>query len=221
MTTVYVTHDQTEAMTLGDLVAVMKRGVLQQASSPQELYARPDQPVRRRVHRVAGDELRGSEALERRRRYVRGVRRSTTPSRPEVQASRPALAGYRGRSVILGIRPEMMEDAASVPSSDPDSRFPVILDLVEGMGSDVYLHYTVDAPPVFTEDTQELASDIDAKALADLQQQASEQKSAFITRAGPETRARAGENCEISRRHAKALLLRFRRPAIRSKAIAR
>ena len=56
--------------------------------------------------------------------------------------------------MILGIRPEDMEDAALVPSSDPDSRFPVVVDLREGMGSDVYLHFTIDAPPVFTEDTQ-------------------------------------------------------------------
>ena len=71
------------------------------------------------------------------------------------------------------------------------------VDLAEGMGSDVYLHYTIEAPPVFTEDTRELASDIDEKALTDLKEQASERRTSFITRAGPETRARSGEQREI------------------------
>ena len=56
-TTVYVTHDQTEAMTLGDRVAVMRAGELQQVGSPKELYEQPGQPLRRRLHRLAGDEL--------------------------------------------------------------------------------------------------------------------------------------------------------------------
>ena len=56
-TTVYVTHDQTEAMTLGDRVAVMRGGVLQQVGTPEELYERPGQPLRRGLHRLAGDEL--------------------------------------------------------------------------------------------------------------------------------------------------------------------
>ena len=60
----------------------------------------------------------------------------------------PGLAGFRGRTVILGIRPRNMDDAALVSSPDPDSRFPVVVDLAEGMGSDVYLHYTIEAPPV-------------------------------------------------------------------------
>ena len=60
-TTVYVTHDQTEAMTLGDRVAVMRAGVLQQVGSPAELYERPEEPLRRRLHRLAGDELHARE----------------------------------------------------------------------------------------------------------------------------------------------------------------
>jgi multiple sugar transport system ATP-binding protein len=91
-----------------------------------------------------------------------------------------------------------MEDAALVASSDPDSRFPVVVDLREGLGSDVYLHFTVDAPPVFTEDTRELASDIDSKALQDLKAQASERRTAFIARASPETGARIGQTHELS-----------------------
>ena len=65
-TTVYVTHDQTEAMTLGDRVAVMRGGLLQQVGSPRELYARPGQPLRGRVHRLARDELHARRARGRR-----------------------------------------------------------------------------------------------------------------------------------------------------------
>ncbi|MGH2525442.1 MAG: ABC transporter ATP-binding protein, partial [Actinomycetota bacterium] len=115
----------------------------------------------------------------------------------EVLAARPALASFRGRSVILGIRPENMEDAALVSSPPPDSRFPMVVNLREGMGSDVYLHFTVEAPPVVTEDTRELASDIDEKALQELKEQASERRTTFIARASPETKARVGERSEI------------------------
>jgi multiple sugar transport system ATP-binding protein len=90
-----------------------------------------------------------------------------------------------------------MDDAALVAHSSPDSRFPVVVDVREGMGSDVYFHFSLDAPPVFTEDTQELASDIDEHALTDLKEQASEQRAVFIARAGPETTVQAGERCEI------------------------
>jgi multiple sugar transport system ATP-binding protein len=65
------------------------------------------------------------------------------------------------------------------------------------MGSDVYLHFSVDAPPVLTDDTRDLASDIDDKAVEELKQSASERRTRFIARAGPETAARPGEHCEI------------------------
>jgi multiple sugar transport system ATP-binding protein len=197
VTTIYVTHDQTEAMTLGDLVAVIKKGVLQQVASPQELYTRPanlfvggfiGSPAMNLVQATLSDSD-GDLSVQ------FGDRRLRIP--PEIVAARPGLAAFRDRAVILGIRPEDMDDAALVSSVDPESRFPVAVDLREGMGSDVYLHFTVDAPPVYTEDTRELASDIDAKALEDLQEQASEQKTTFITRASPETTARIGERIEI------------------------
>ncbi len=197
VTTIYVTHDQTEAMTLGDLVAVIKKGVLQQVASPQELYARPANLF------VAG--FIGSPAMNLVEATLSGDddtmlvefagRRLLVP--PELVAARPAIRAFRGRTVILGIRPEDMEDAELVSDPDPANRIPVVIDLREGMGSDVYLHFTIEAPPVFTEDTRELASDIDAKALEDLKERASERKTTFITRASPESAASIGERREI------------------------
>jgi multiple sugar transport system ATP-binding protein len=196
VTTIYVTHDQTEAMTLGDLVAVIKKGVLQQVGSPQELYAEPTNlfvggfigsPAMNLVEAtvVDGDGISvdfGGYSL-------------AVP--PEVVAARPGLRAFAGRTVILGIRPEDIEDAALAPTARRGSLLPVTVDLREGMGSDVYLHFTVNAPPVFTEDTRELAADVDEKALEDLKEQASERRSTFVARVGPETTARVGQPIEI------------------------
>jgi len=197
VTTIYVTHDQTEAMTLGDLVAVMKRGVLQQVASPQQLFAHPANLfvggfIGSPAMNIVEATLSGTGAGT----FVEfGGHRLQVPD--EVIVERPGLAAFRGRTVILGIRPDSMEDAALVPSPGPDSRLPVAVDLQESMGSDVYLHFSVDAPPVYTEDTRELAADVDEKVLEELQEQASERRTAFIARTSPETRARVGERCEI------------------------
>ncbi|MGZ8565537.1 MAG: ABC transporter ATP-binding protein, partial [Actinomycetota bacterium] len=197
VTTLYVTHDQTEAMTLGDLVAVMKKGVLQQVASPHELYARPTNLfVAGFIGSPAMNLVEAQLSIDDGGTFVAFAgNRLRLPD--EVVSARPGLAAFRGRTLILGMRPEGMEDAALVPSSDPASRFPVTVDLSEGMGSDVYLHFTIDAPPVLTEDTKELASDIAEEALRVLKEQASERRTPFIARASPETTARAGERCEI------------------------
>jgi multiple sugar transport system ATP-binding protein len=197
VTTIYVTHDQTEAMTLGDLVAVMKKGMLQQLATPQELYTAPvnlfvggfiGSPAMNMVEAVVSD-AEGATFVE------FAGHRIKVPD--EVVAARPGLRAFRGRTVIVGIRPEGMEDAELVPGADPDSRFPIHVDMREGMGSDVYLHFALDAPPVLTEDTRELASDIDEKALQDLKEQVIEHRSTFIARAGPETTAQVGQHREI------------------------
>jgi multiple sugar transport system ATP-binding protein len=197
VTTIYVTHDQTEAMTLGDLVAVMKKGVLQQVASPNELYLRPANLF------VAG--FIGSPAMNLAHATLLNTpggtfvdfagRRIRIPD--AVVAARPGLSAFYDRPLILGMRPESMEDATLVASADPDSRFPITVDLREGMGSEVYLHFTLEAPPVVTEDTKALASDIDEEALEELKEQATESRSTFIARASPETGARVGERCEI------------------------
>ena len=109
----------------------------------------------------------------------------------------PIWPDSTGARVILGIRPEDMEDAALVPGSDPTNRFPVKVGLREGMGSDVFLHFLIDAPPVVTDDTRELASDVGDKAVQELQEQAGEQRSMFIARVGPESRASVGATCEL------------------------
>jgi multiple sugar transport system ATP-binding protein len=168
VTTIYVTHDQIEAMTMGDRVAVMRKGVLQQVDTPQSLYEHPANLF------VAG--FIGSPSMNLVEATVTAVdggglaiglgeQRLAIPD--EVLAERPALRGYEGRPVVLGIRPEDMEDASLVADAPVDRRLTATVELVEALGSDLLVHFAVDAPPAATDDVRELASDIDPVAGSD------------------------------------------------------
>jgi multiple sugar transport system ATP-binding protein len=197
VTTIYVTHDQTEAMTMGDRVAVMKKGVLQQVDNPQVLYDRPVNLF------VAG--FIGSPAMNLVEAELQSSDRATFVNfgnfslkvDDEVLGARPDLKGYAGQKVILGIRPEDMNDANLVGEAPEDRRMSVRLDLREAMGSEVYAHFTVDAPPVVSDDTRELAADAGTEALEQLQMQEGVNKAAFIGRFGPRTRVTEGTAMEV------------------------
>ncbi len=154
-TTVYVTHDQTEAMTLGDRVAVMRGGKLQQVGAPQELYARPANLF------VAG--FIGSPAMNFMPGTVdQGVLRTKLGAVPLGDQLRRALdSADVGRNVLLGLRPESFEDASLVPA---DARgngivFRATIDVLESMGSDVFVHFTKESEHVSTAELDELARD--------------------------------------------------------------
>jgi multiple sugar transport system ATP-binding protein len=137
-TTVYVTHDQTEAMTLGDRVAVMRSGLLQQVGSPKELYDSPDNLF------VAG--FIGSPAMnflsgtleEGKLRTSLGDLPLTDRMRQEVERAKG------GRTVIVGMRPENFEDASLVQADNRDHgiTFRATIDVLESMGSDVFVYFT-------------------------------------------------------------------------------
>jgi multiple sugar transport system ATP-binding protein len=155
-TTVYVTHDQTEAMTLGDRVAVMRTGVLQQVGSPKELYDRPVNLF------VAG--FIGSPAMN----FMPGtledgmLRTSLGDFRLSDRLRREVEGSGSGRDVIVGLRPENFEDAALV-SADTRTNgitFAAGIDVLESMGSDVYVYFTKDiAQGVNAAELEELARD--------------------------------------------------------------
>ena len=155
-TTVYVTHDQTEAMTLGDRVVVLRAGVAQQIGTPEELYYEAGEPVRRRLHRIACDELLPGDADRRRARAA--VRRRHADPRG---ARRARASTTRRANVIVGIRPEHLEDAALI---DAYARiraltFEVTVDFVESLGADKYVHFTTEGAGAHAAQLAELAAD--------------------------------------------------------------
>jgi multiple sugar transport system ATP-binding protein len=168
VTTIYVTHDQTEAMTLGDRVAVIKKGELQQVAPPQELYDRPANLfVAGFIGSPAMNLLQGTflGTAEELRLEVGG---QTLSMSGEVLQQRPALRVYLGRTVVVGIRPEDMEDADLVAARD-GAMLTSSADLVEAMGSDVLVHFSIEASQVVTEDTKELARDAGTDVLGGLE----------------------------------------------------
>ena len=147
-TTVYVTHDQTEAMTLGDRVAVMRAGELQQVGTPAELYENPKNLF------VAG--FIGSPAMNFMAAEVSGGKVRL----PFGEANVPEGADVRDGQVIAGLRPESFEDASLV--GDARGRgltFRAHIDLVESMGSELYAYFNVDVGRMESDHLQELAED--------------------------------------------------------------
>jgi multiple sugar transport system ATP-binding protein len=195
VTTIYVTHDQTEAMTMGDRVAVLKLGVLQQVDAPQALYDRPANLF------VAG--FIGSPAMNLAEATLARSNGTTCVEfgglrlrvDDETLAKRPALRHYEGRKLVLGIRPEAMEDAAIVREAPEDRRITVGVDVREAMGPETFAHFTVNTPPVLTEDTREIAAD--SQALELLEEEAEARKTRFVARLNAQTQAEEGGRVEL------------------------
>ncbi len=197
VTTVYVTHDQVEAMTMGDRVAVIKKGELQQVAPPQELY---DRPVNLFVAGFIGSPAMNMVEAELARADGGLVARfGETSLRIDERAlqERPALRAYEGRKVVVGIRPEDIEDASLVADAPPDRRIRAVVDLREALGSEILIHFQIRAPMVLTEDTRELAVDVGAEALERLEERARAAVSTFVAQLNPRTEAREGEPIEL------------------------
>jgi multiple sugar transport system ATP-binding protein len=187
-TTVYVTHDQTEAMTLGHRVAVMLSGVLQQVGSPMELYNNPTNLF------VAG--FIGSPGMNFMPATLEdGVARLPMVDVPLPQEVLERMGRSAGsRKLIAGIRPEDFEDATKVGSEirDRGTPFRAHLDLVEAMGAEYYAHFGVEAQPMTSADLRELREDAGGVA-----QTTSTGDTVVVARLHPESRARSGEDAEL------------------------
>jgi multiple sugar transport system ATP-binding protein len=195
-TTIYVTHDQTEAMTMGDRVAVMKQGRLQQVATPQTLY---DAPVNLFVGGFIGSPAMNMvmATLERDGQSVWaafGDIRLRVPD--EVMAARPGLADFEGRQVVAGIRPESIQDAAIATDAPADRRIRATVEIREALGSEVLVHFDVAAPPVLTEDTKELARDAGSHDRLDAL--AERTTSTFVARLDPRTGAQKRQPIELA-----------------------
>ena len=183
VTTIYVTHDQVEAMTLGSRVAVLKDGELQQVDTPQALFRNPTNLF------VAG--FIGSPAMNLVEATVKGGELGFGGYRLPVPAEAD-LDGYQGRTVILGVRPSDFQDAEVWR----DERLPVIEvtpDVVEDLGSEAHLLFTVAAPPVQVEGVAE-----DPEAGAPIPLVAGEGSSMFTAAVDARTGARTGQRVRLS-----------------------
>ena len=198
VTTIYVTHDQVEAMTMGDRVAVMRKGELQQVAPPQELY---EQPVNLFVGGFIGSPAMNMlEATVERRdgSLVALVGQQSLALGDEVTRARPALESYLGRRVVLGVRPESLEDAALEPDTPPGRRLEGVVVLREPLGSEIVAHFEVAAPPALTEDVRELARDVGQEGTVQAQAEEGAAKTIVVGRFGPRSRARAGDVIDVA-----------------------
>ncbi len=148
--TVYVTHDQVEAMTMGDRVTVLRDGVLQQVDTPQNLYDNPDNIFVAAFIGSPSQNLYDAALTEGARSLKLGSQE--LPLSEAVRTKRPGLAAYAGKDVVVGMRPEHL------PAAKPDETGPTIVgdvDLVEALGSELVVHFTIDANRVTPEGAME------------------------------------------------------------------
>jgi multiple sugar transport system ATP-binding protein len=183
-TTLYVTHDQVEAMTMADRVAVMRRGVLQQVAAPPDLYDRPDNLF------VAG--FIGSPPMN----LFNGRLVETTAGMAvtfgSLSLSLPGRDDLRARvdqEVVLGIRPEDVEDAEFDRAAPADHRLHVVVELVEQLGSDVLVHAVTDAVAASGEQVAEAVEQAHATASPG---------APLIARCNPRSRPRLGSTIELT-----------------------
>jgi len=196
VTTIYVTHDQVEAMTMGDRVAVMRRGALQQVAPPQELYDRPTNlfvggfigsPAMNLLDATLESANGGLAAVLGDQKIRLGG---------ELVSSRPGLKEYDGRNVVIGIRPEQLEDAALVRDVPDDSRLRGEVELREALGSELMVHFRLNVPPAITEEVKELAAD--AGTTAEELGGGGARSTVIVGRFSPDSKVRAGETAEVA-----------------------
>jgi multiple sugar transport system ATP-binding protein len=182
-TTLYVTHDQVEAMTMGDRVAVMKDGVLQQIDNPSSLYDSPNNlfvagfigAPAMNLREAKLDNAAGEWSLK-----VGGIK---IPLARGILEKRRSLAGYEGKNIVVGIRPEAMDDP-NVTGTKELPVFSAVTELTEALGSDLLVHFPMDAKAVDAGDPDAL-KDLDENPL-------------MIARVDPRSKAKPGEKIEVS-----------------------
>jgi multiple sugar transport system ATP-binding protein len=180
-TTIFVTHDQLEAMTMGDRVCVLRKGKLQQTDVPQRLY---DAPVNLFVASFIGSpemNLVEAQLHQRGEALVAHVGEQQLPVPQSVVAARPALGSYVGRTLALGIRPEHIEDAA-IAGQNGRPRLVGQAMLTEALGSERLVHIELAATPVVTQEVIEVASDLDETAVEELASEVRQRRMEFVGR---------------------------------------
>ena len=186
VTTFYVTHDQVEAMTMGDRVAVIKDGHLQQVASPESLYDEPDNVFVAAFIGSPSMNLYEGVVVEDGDRLAGELGDQRLALDPKVLDARPALRGHIGQPVVVGMRPEDMEDAAVVTDHPADQRIEVEVDVREALGAETLMHFGLAATPVDSGDPDALDE------LGD------ENESRCTARFSADTRARPGDRIQVN-----------------------
>jgi multiple sugar transport system ATP-binding protein len=198
VTTIYVTHDQVEAMTMGDRVAVMRKGELQQMAEPQKLY---DSPKNLFVASFIGSPAMNIFEAKVERRgdgLALELGDQELPVPDDVARRRPALAGYAGRALAVGIRPEHLEDAAVARNGGARLRGHVLL--TEALGSEILAHVELNAKPVVTDDVVEgaVVNAEEQEVAADLMGDHGDGgKTTFVGRFDPTSRVKPDADVEL------------------------
>jgi multiple sugar transport system ATP-binding protein len=197
VTTIYVTHDQIEAMTMGDRVAVMRKGELQQVDDPQTLY---DRPVNLFVGGFIGSpsmNMLDAKVVSQNGGLAAQIGDQTLALGAETLQQRPALREYDGKRVIIGIRPEDLEDATLESDTPADRRLRGRLELREALGSEIMAHFAIKGAHAETDETRELRQDSGAEG-TEQQIGVAEGEAIVVGRFGARSRVREGDAVEAA-----------------------
>ena len=196
-TTLYVTHDQVEAMTMGDRVCVLRKGELQQVDTPQVLYERP---INLFVASFIGSPSMGLVQAQLERVDGGLVCRvgAQELALPPAKAADSELQAYVGRTIGLGIRPEHFRDAALAPDTPKERRLRGRVVTTELLGFELLAHVEVAAAPVATAEVLEVAADVDRAMIEDLRSEAREHRTVFVGRFDAQSRVRVGAEIEVA-----------------------
>jgi multiple sugar transport system ATP-binding protein len=191
-TTIYVTHDQIEAMTMGTRVAVMRKGVLQQCDDPQTLY---DHAANLFVATFIGSPA--MNLIEGRlEQDGNGLVCALGDQRLALRdgAAAPELEAYLGRPIAVGVRPEALEDAALVPDSPPDRRLRGTVVVTEALGSERLVHFRIPAKPVVTDDVEDAVEHVEGTVI----EHADDRSMIAVGRFDTESKAQVGGAIEAA-----------------------
>jgi multiple sugar transport system ATP-binding protein len=194
-TTVYVTHDQVEAMTMGDRVVVLRKGVLQQADEPESLY---NAPANLFVGSFIGSPAMNLVEASLARRdggLVAEVGSQEVPVPAEALAARPALARYEGHRVAFGIRPEHVREPGASVAGAPSLAGTVVV--TEALGYERLVHVEVSATPVVSDEVLEVMGDADVALAEGLEADARERRAVVLARFDSSVRPQPGDRIEL------------------------
>jgi multiple sugar transport system ATP-binding protein len=198
VTTVYVTHDQIEAMTMGDRVTVIKKGELQQVGTPTELFEHPDNLFVAGFIGSPSMNFASSSVAESDGGLVVNLGDQKLKISEKDVGNRPALRNYVGKEVVLGIRPQDFEDPEYAQEAGEGTRLKANIDLIEAVGTETMVHFKVDAPLAVTDDMKELAADLGGDEIAQLERKAKEGTNEFTAVLDPRSKLRKNEDVELA-----------------------